>query len=45
VLLTAQYDAENQFILRAKFAWNYWGKHISKSDVREYIIDMLEKAG
>ena len=45
MLFSAQYDAENQFILSAKFAWSYWGKHISKSDVKEYIIDTLENAG
>ena len=45
VCVSWQYDAENKFVLSAKFAWSYWGKHISKSDIKEYILNILTNAG
>jgi hypothetical protein len=44
-MLTITYDSENSFLLTAKFAWPYWGRHISQSDIRDYVVDMFVKAG
>jgi len=40
-----QYDVEHQFLIGAKFAWSYWGKHISKADIKGYLLETLVKAG
>ena len=44
-MLTISYDSENRFIISAKFAWSYWGRHISSSDVKQYVIEMFVNAG
>jgi hypothetical protein len=40
-----QYDVENAFLISAKFAWKYWGKHISTADIRNYLLETLVNAG
>ena len=44
-LMLWQYDVENAFLISAKFAWTHWGKHISKADIRNYLLETLVNAG